>query len=197
MASRGTAGQPIEQALAGVGLPPASAGLSRAEFAAMFVESWAVLRTIAASVMGGPAQADDVLQEAAVIALQKLDSFRPGTCFEAWMGQIVRFVALNAARRGRRRHAEASFDVADQQDSRTRLDGSFDDRVTAALRRLDGTARECLLLRVVHEAPYRRISLLLDIPEGTAMSHVHRARQTLRELLGPADHGDRQRKDAR
>ena len=47
------------------------------------------------------------------------------------------------------------------------------------------TARSCLLLKTVMELEYREIAVLLDIAEGTAMSHVHRARNRMRELLGP------------
>ena len=115
------------------------------------------------------------------------------------MGQIVRFVALNAVRR-RARPADRTADssnlerVADyrsspddvpverisQMDAR---DLPFDDRVLAALNMLDQTARMCLLFRTLHDMPYRRIAQILDIPEGTAMSHVHRARKTMRGQL--------------
>jgi RNA polymerase sigma-70 factor (ECF subfamily) len=59
----------------------------------------------------------------------------------------------------------------------------LDDELLAALHLLDENARACLLLRVVMELPYREISRTLGIPEGTAMSHVHRARRALHEQL--------------
>ena len=55
--------------------------------------------------------------------------------------------------------------------------------VMDALRTLDETARACLLMRVVLDLPYRNIALALNIPEGTAASHVHRARATMRSNL--------------
>ena len=63
---------------------------------------------------------------------------------------------------------------------------SFDDQVLAALHTLEDTARACLLLRTVEGMPYREISVALDIPEGTAMSHVHRSRQSMRRILSLA-----------
>ena len=48
-------------------------------------------------------------------------------------------------------------------------------------------ARACLLLRAVQDLDYSELSRLLGIPEGTAMSHVHRARNALRRAL--ADRG--------
>ena len=67
---------------------------------------------------------------------------------------------------------------------------TFDDRVVAALRTLDETVRCCLLMRTLRDMPYREISLALDIPEGTAMSHVYRARARLRELLVSEGRGE-------
>ncbi|MBT8484154.1 MAG: RNA polymerase sigma factor, partial [Phycisphaerae bacterium] len=60
---------------------------------------------------------------------------------------------------------------------------SFDDDVLHALDGLEETARACLLLRTVVDLPYKEIARALDVPEGTAMSHVHRARRVLREKL--------------
>jgi RNA polymerase sigma-70 factor (ECF subfamily) len=48
---------------------------------------------------------------------------------------------------------------------------------------LDEVARACLLLRTVHDMPYKQIAQVLEVPEGTAMSHVHRARQAMRQRL--------------
>src|SRR5213079_264175 len=59
----------------------------------------------------------------------------------------------------------------------------FDDHVTKALNSVSDVARACLLLRTIEQMEYSEISRLLQIPEGTAMSHVHRARQHLRERL--------------
>ncbi len=64
---------------------------------------------------------------------------------------------------------------------------SFDDEVLAALDNLEATARACLLLRVVLDMPYAEISRILDLPAGTAMSHVHRARRVLSDHLGPSN----------
>ncbi len=54
---------------------------------------------VAAAIVGDRARAEDVLQEAAMIALGKLDTFEAGTSVQAWLAQIVRYVALNHRRR--------------------------------------------------------------------------------------------------
>jgi RNA polymerase sigma-70 factor (ECF subfamily) len=160
---------------------------------------------IAAGVLGSPDHAEDVVQEAAVIGLEKLASFEPGTSFNAWMGQIVRNVALNMARR-RTRAAETGegelteqLPAPDAEPALAQTDAGaltdpaadhgehFDDRVLGALRVLTDTARVCLLLRTVLELDYAEIARTLGIPEGTAMSHVHRSRLRMRSLLEGAD----------
>ena len=177
--------------------------LSRTQFAEFFEKSWRTLWCVAAAVLGSRDEVEDVLQESALIALGKLGDFDPQSNFTAWMAQIVRFTALNTGRRRARRRAVASIhdDLLEQAaDSKGRGNGSvstslrgdlpvyeeaFDDRLLGALKSLAETPRACLLLRTVQDMSYREISQVLGIPEGTAMSHVHRTRQALRERLAP------------
>src|SRR4051812_47901351 len=84
------------------GATPPPAGV---DFAAEYQRAYRVLWVVAAGVMGRSAGAEDVVQEAAVLALGKLDQFQPGTHFAAWMAQMVRFVALNQIRKQARGHA--------------------------------------------------------------------------------------------
>jgi RNA polymerase sigma-70 factor, ECF subfamily len=172
-------------------------------FAEQFQSCSHLLWCIAAGVTGRRRDAEDIVQEAASIALTKLAEFDASTSFAAWMGQIVRNVARNARRQNIRRRTDATDpeqmdhlrasnhspttplsrsavgDLADDQGGQ----GLFDDAVLAALQDLDEIPRVCLLLRTLHETPYRDLSHLLGIPEGTAMSHVHRARHLLRQRL--------------
>jgi RNA polymerase sigma-70 factor (ECF subfamily) len=60
---------------------------------------------------------------------------------------------------------------------------AFDDQVLDALRDLAETARACLLMKTVMELDYKHIARVLGIAEGTAMSHVHRARSRMRAAL--------------
>ena len=178
--------------------------LSRERFARLFGEVSGKLRCIALAIVGDRSQADDLVQEAAVIALGKLDEFTPGTSFGAWMGQIVRYTALNERRRRIRRDT-TPVDPSDMDSHQGSLvseveipvasDGAlladqstFDDDVVRALNTLDQIPRACILLRTTMDLGYKEISELLDIPEGTAMSHVHRARRRLREALEGTSH---------
>lgn len=59
-------------------------------------------------------EADDVVQKAAIVALERLDRFEPGTNFNAWMSAIVRGVARNH-RRGRKRADERHLKLANAE----------------------------------------------------------------------------------
>lgn len=172
-------------------------------FAARYTEVYGKLVTIAAGVSGEFSSAEDIVQQAASIALERFAQYQAGTNFAAWLAEIVRRVALNHRHRNQRRRTFASspqsLDFLSVPPSRevepdqvvassgqlVENQGAFDDRVVRALGGLDPVARSCLLLRVVHEMPYDEISLLLSIPEGTAMSHVHRSKKLMRAQLTP------------
>jgi hypothetical protein len=64
-----------------------------------------------ARAQGARDEADDVVQKAAIVALERLDRFEPGTNFGAWMSAIVRGVARNH-RRGRKRMDERHLRLA-------------------------------------------------------------------------------------
>lgn len=155
----------------------------------MFQECSKALWCIAASVLGNAEQARDVVQEAAIVGLRKRDEFQPGTSFVHWMGQIVRFTALNQGRRSMlrlardREHVSGSARAVGREPAPEREGEWFDDQTRRALQQLDETARSCLLMRTVLDMSYRQIAEALGIPENTAMSHVHRSRQKMREAL--------------
>jgi RNA polymerase sigma-70 factor (ECF subfamily) len=168
------------------------------DFSAQFSHCFRALWLIATGILRDAHRAEDAVQEAAIIGYRKLNEFQPNTSFRAWMGQIVRNVALNAARREKRRRT-ADLDQAATPPV-ARRDGSgglsresdgnvsvnpdeFDDKVVRALDGLSQEARTCLLLRVIEDVEYSEIASMLGIPEGTAMSHVFRARKQLREQL--------------
>ncbi len=165
-----------------------------------FREVSRALWCVASGQTGSRQGADDIVQQAALVAIERLDEFDPSTSFLAWMSKIVRLTAMNEVHKDiRRRTAAADPGVIDSataarptrleplpilRDGALRVDQeSFDDDVLAALKSLDGVARSCLLLRVCLNVPYKELSAALDIPQGTAMSHVDRARKAVREHL--------------
>ncbi|HVU65164.1 MAG TPA: sigma-70 family RNA polymerase sigma factor [Phycisphaerales bacterium] len=182
-------------------IAPSTARLDGEAFARTYQQHWRMLWCAAVAVLGDRVLAQDVVQQAAVVGLQRLDQFDPSTSFAAWMIQIVRNIALNESRKRTRRRTAAVDPVSLDSGPASRsgqdehgwvltgrgqlAEGAepFDDELMRALGELDEMPRGCLLLRVVLDMPYRDISLALNIPEGTAASHVHRARAALRRSL--------------
>jgi len=171
-------------------------------FATQMSECYQRMWLIAAAVTSDRTEADDIVQEASMIGLQKRADFATGTNFSAWMAQIVRWTALNHRKKSDRRNlrvtdpatidksiaisARHAQDTALPMTDRGRLSedqAEFDDDVLSALYELSDMARICLLLRVVQQLSYDDIAQTLHIPIGTAMSHVHRAKQAIRQRL--------------
>jgi RNA polymerase sigma-70 factor (ECF subfamily) len=180
---------------------PGDAADAADQFAARFQSSYRLFWLVAVGIVGDRTAAEDIVQDAAVIALGKLDQFKTGTNFNAWISQIVRYSALNETRKRKHRRTQrtdpveidravVSSGLSNAPPLRLTADGQlpadaghFDDAMMQALESINPVARACLLLRTVEALDYQSISQLLDIPQGTAMSHVHRARRRLRRLL--------------
>ncbi|MFO1010073.1 MAG: RNA polymerase sigma factor [Planctomycetota bacterium] len=164
------------------------ATLTKDEFARELERLRPRLVCLAASVLNARAGAEDVVQEAALVGLARLPDFAAGTDFDAWIARIVRLTALNHARA--RRRDRGLDDLGREPEARatntTTLAHELDDALTRALAALSETARAALLLRTVLELDYDSIARLLDVPPGTAMSHVHRSREALRRALAAA-----------
>lgn len=174
--------------------------LTRDEFGAEVEACRRSLWAIAAAIVRDTTQADDVVQEAAMTAYGKLNEFDPATSFVAWAGQITRYTALNS-RRSKMRDRTSATDptvmtgLAGGAESAALggMDlGPMDARLEAALDQLQETARTCVIMRVVLEMSYKDVSTALGIPEGTAMSHVHRATKLLRTMLSQEGGGERE-----
>ena len=145
------------------------------------------LRRFALALTGSRHQADDLVQDTMVRAMgASADATRPNHV-EGWMLRIMRNVWVDAqrAKRVRLQHADAL-----RMQSRTECDGEdatiarFDLRVVdTALRSLPEDQRTVLLLVCVEELSYAQAAAMLDIPIGTVMSRLGRARSTLRRLL--------------
>jgi RNA polymerase sigma-70 factor (ECF subfamily) len=137
------------------------------------------------------AEAEDLVQETFTKALRAFDTFEAGTNFKAWIFRILRNTFLTS-----RTGIAASRTVfledhpgalefiatdATPEDTLIRLDNQ--EALYAALEQLHAPLREALLLCEVEDLKYKDIAVILDVPIGTVMSRISRAREALRQIL--------------
>jgi RNA polymerase sigma-70 factor (ECF subfamily) len=179
----------------------ASCAMDPESVAAHYRKAYPSLHLIASGITGDPTHAHDIVQEAFVVALEKSRQFIVGTSYKAWLSEIVRRISLNYARKLRGRKTTPADpnllaltkegDASEQANwsicvKTGELIGSqldFDDEMMYALEEISPEPRCCLLLRVLQNLSYAEIADLMQIPEGTAMSHVHRSKRKLRKTL--------------
>jgi RNA polymerase sigma-70 factor (ECF subfamily) len=137
------------------------------------------------------AEAEDLVQETFTKSLRAFDTFEPGTNFKAWIFRILRNTFLTtrtgiaASRTVFLEDHPAALDTPatdpTPEDNLIRLGNQA--ALETALEQLPAPLREALLLCDVEEIKYKDIALILDVPIGTVMSRISRARATLRQLL--------------
>lgn len=158
-----------------------------AAFEALVRRHLRAANAVALGVMLDQADADDVVQDAFIAALQQLDRLTKPARFGAWLLRIVRNRALSALRKRRVRSAaplEWALDAAsDANPGRDAERASLRGRLSAALDTLPEHQRQIVVLHDLEEWKHREIGELLDMPEGTVRHHLFLARRALRGRL--------------
>lgn len=134
--------------------------------------------------------AEDAVQDAFVLALERLDECRDPGSFGAWLKRIVRNRARSVGRRERIREAQALETVltaSSESDPERDLDrAELRRRLESALGVLTEVQRAVVLMHDLEGYRHREIAGELGIPEGTVRSHLFFARRALRQRLGGA-----------
>ena len=143
------------------------------------------LRRYAVGLVGNTAPADDLVQDCMERALRQEAQLREPDRLGGWLRRILYHLYIDGIRRGRRRGREQDIsELADQLELSTPApDNSAMREFLHAVHRLSVEHRQILLLVSVEELSYREIADELEIPMGTVMSRLARAREQLRELL--------------
>lgn len=138
------------------------------------------LRRYARLLTGQPARADDLVQDTLERACAK---WQPGTALRAWLLTLMHNLYLNQRRDWRHDEGHASLDEVDEPAHEPLAQAGERLDMQQALQRMSPALREVLLLVTVEEYTYAETARLLDIPVGTVMSRLHRAREQLRGLV--------------
>lgn len=142
---------------------------------------------------GNPVEAEDLVQETYVRAMEAFRRLREDSNVKAWLVTILRNLWFNELRKRRNRPHLVEVDadsylaeglVMEKRDAHQILESEQDTRrVRAAIARLPFSFREILILREFEELSYQEIAAILNCPAGTVMSRLGRARAKLRALL--------------
>ena len=146
--------------------------------------------TLARWLVRGTADADDVVQEAALRALRSLDRYRGGDP-RAWVLTIVRNTCYTWLRQNRMGEIaggvdgdlpELAADPASEPEVQC-LRQADRQLLQAALEALPAEFREVLVLREIEGCSYKEIADVVDVPLGTVMSRLARARQQVQRFV--------------
>jgi len=134
--------------------------------------------------------AEEICQDAFLKAFASLDTFLSEYRFSTWLFTIAYRVCLNHLRRKRAITSDldfASLPSGGEQTSEAAFESEEAGRVRqliwSAVDRLSAPQRASILLFYRHELTCHEIARVLELPLATVKSHLHRARNRLREML--------------
>lgn len=146
------------------------------------------LRRYARLLAGDAAAADDLVQDTLERACAKWSLWRPGTDLRAWLMTLMHNIFLNRVRDWRHDDGHAALEDGPEPAHEPMAHAPEMLDLHRALDRLTPALRSALLLVTVEEYTYAEAAEILQVPIGTIMSRLHRARETVRVLMeGPTD----------
>ncbi|MEX2394488.1 MAG: sigma-70 family RNA polymerase sigma factor [Actinomycetota bacterium] len=162
---------------------------AKRRFEELIVPEMPFLARIARTMSRSQAEADDLAQETLVKAFRAMDSF-DGSYPRAWLARIARNTAINRDQRNREflladdgtvEPDPAPEVITDPED--IVLSAEIDDDLRRALEELPPAFRVLVQMVDVEDMTYKEAADALEIPIGTVMSRLHRARNRLRRSL--------------
>ncbi len=144
------------------------------------------LRRFARGLTGSVTHADDLVQAACERALTRRHQFEEGTRFDSWMFRITQTLWIDQLRSAkvRKEEPESEDDRMGSDESVRRVEARLAlDEVRRAASRLPPDQRAALMLVTVDGFSYKEAAEIAEVPVGTIMSRLARARAALAALL--------------
>jgi RNA polymerase sigma-70 factor (ECF subfamily) len=151
---------------------------------------------VARGLVGSREEAEDLVQETYVRAFRSWDSFTPGTNLRAWLLRILTNLNIDRGRRQQRRPEtqpleEGDYFLYNKLEERAGrpleeeqvVERLSQENVVTALSAVPHDFRDVLVLVDLGDFSYQDAAQILDIPIGTVMSRLHRARRILKSEL--------------
>ncbi len=180
-----------------IGLP-AEEGTTVSRFGDQLIAVLPRLRRFARGLTGSTVEADDLVQAACERALARRHQFQEGTRFDSWMFRIVQTIWIDQirARTVRKEDGEVAEGRLGSDEPVRRVQARLElDEVRRAVGRLPPDQRTALLLVTVDGLSYKEAAEVVQVPVGTIMSRLARARMALQVQLEAGAGVDRSRKD--
>ena len=140
------------------------------------------LRSYALSLSVSAADAEDLLHDCLEKLFAKKTQWRGGN-FKSWSMTIMTNLFKNKLRKKSNRPPTIAIDDVQIADKSQMSDVLVTDKIKAAIDQLPEKNRTVLMLVVIENYKYSEIAEMLEIPIGTVMSRLSRARKAISEIL--------------
>jgi RNA polymerase sigma-70 factor (ECF subfamily) len=161
------------------------------------------LYRLAYARVGNIQDAEDIVQETYLRAYRSFENFRDGTSMKNWLAKILINIVRDQYRKNSRHPATVELNESLGEDFEEPVFSSPEDQLvkdeidpelSQALRSMSEALATPLIMREIYDASYEEIASALDLPIGTVMSRLSRARTALRKkLLGSSEQPMHQR----
>jgi RNA polymerase sigma-70 factor, ECF subfamily len=162
-----------------------------ATFTDLLASSYPRVHRCTLGMLGDEQEAREVAQEALCKAWAARDRYDPSRPFYPWLYTIVRNLCRDVrARRPRRPYSGLDTErVAASGPSALNVVSTHEaqERVRVAIDKLRPGHREIIVMRHFQDLSYAEIGELLELPQGTVMSRLFRARKALVRILEEAE----------
>lgn len=148
------------------------------------------LRRFARSLTRSVPEADELVQEACLRALSRSDQWDPAQPLDRWMFRITRNVWISELRKRSVRMGEGQVPAEDSDELVVQETGEarvIANQLHGQIASLPSELASILLAVSVEGYSYAEAAELFDVPVGTVMSRVHRARKTLASRIAETE----------
>jgi RNA polymerase sigma-70 factor, ECF subfamily len=145
------------------------------------------LRRFAYALTGNTEQGDDLVQDACLRALSRMDLWQPGTRLDSWMYRIAQNIWLDRLRANKVRGEIVGIETMEGvtgSDGRQVAESELTlQAVAAAMAQLPAEQRAMVALVCIEGASYKEAAEVAGVPVGTVMSRLARARRSLHAII--------------
>ena len=142
----------------------------------------AQIKALCRRMSGDESMAEDLTQEAFVLAWRKLASFKEDSSFSTWMYRVASNVTIDYLRSRKHWHF-TDFSVLEDQEMPEKMSKACAIDLEKAIKLLPPQARTVLILHTYLGYQHNEIADRTGLAVGTCKAHLHRAKGLLKQVL--------------